>query len=319
MYEWAKFYASRGLGVIPIEPATKRPLAKWKEFQQRHPTHDDVHHWWTSIFPQAGIAAILGPVSGLLVVDVDGTEAREELVRRLGVIPTAPMVLTGSAERDRFHLLFRHPNLPTGAKATPWHPQLEFRGHGDLAILPPSTHKSGNRYWWADGRSLADVPTPELPTPLLDALAMRARSRSATAPQDRPTRLVAIDSCDVLGSSYATRDFLTGLHATGPNWNSKLFNAACDLAGIGMHRDDALDLLLAGAQPWDSHEREKAIATVKSAFAAPRVPGRKLHSDDQPKFTETWSVHGMQVSQVPHVARRQLPPSASVQLPGGRQ
>jgi hypothetical protein len=99
----------------------------------------------------------------VFVVDVDGTEAWKALLARLGEEPLAPKVISGSREPHRFHLFFRHPDIVTGAKFTPWHPKLEFRGHAGLVVLPPSVHKSGRRYSWLDGQSIDDLPLPEVP------------------------------------------------------------------------------------------------------------------------------------------------------------
>jgi hypothetical protein len=51
--------------------------------------------------------------------DVDGTEAHQELIHRLGGEPLAPKSLSGSRQPDRYHLFFRHPAVATKAKATP--------------------------------------------------------------------------------------------------------------------------------------------------------------------------------------------------------
>ena len=36
-----------GWSVIPIRPETKRPRVKWKEFQTKLPTVEQVEDWWT--------------------------------------------------------------------------------------------------------------------------------------------------------------------------------------------------------------------------------------------------------------------------------
>ena len=78
------------------------------------------------------------------------------------------------------------------------------------------------------------------------------------------------------GVSIATQRFLGGEFSNGPNWNSRLFAAACDLAGNGVPREKAERLLLAGARPWGEEERDKAIATIESAYGERRVPARAI-------------------------------------------
>jgi len=257
-------YLRRGWSVIPQQPRTKKAYVRWKEFQSRRPTEQELEDWWSS-FPEAGIAAICGPLSGILVVDVDGAEARDVLINQMGSEPVAPKVLSGSGDPDRFHLFFQHPDLTTRAKKTPWHPKLEFRGHAGLVVVPPSLHQSGNRYRWAPGRSIDEVSIPALPPEIAAVL------RPVSRPPVIETAVLA-DAGD--GSvSPSTAAFLAGKYAEGPQWNARLFQAACDLAGRGIPMAAAMTRLLTGARPWNDEEREAAIRTVESAYGSPRSPG----------------------------------------------
>jgi hypothetical protein len=175
--------------VVPQLPGQKQPAIKWKPYQERLPTADEVTRWYRDRWPDAGLAAVLGPVSRLLVIDVDGYEAHRALVARLGAVPTAPMALSGSGEPYRYHLYFRHPAVDTRAKITPWHRQLEFRGRGAVVVLPPSLHRSGNRYRWAEGRkkqgeaeSTADNLRRERPRRHLESRLSRAPPRLTPGP-----------------------------------------------------------------------------------------------------------------------------------------
>jgi hypothetical protein len=199
-----------------------------------------------------------------MVVDVDGTEAHQVLIDRLGSEPVAPKVISGSRKPDRYHLFFRCPEILTKAKATPWHPKLEFRGKGGVVVIPPSLHPSGNRYVWADGRSPDDLPIPALPDDIVRAL----------QPSRLPLPAEPIGDVNVENASPSTRRFLAGEYADGPNWNYRLFRAACDLAGRGMPREEAEPLLLAGARPWDAENMDIARRTIESAFSEPREPAR---------------------------------------------
>ncbi len=261
-------YHRRGWSIIPQVPGTKKPFVRWTELQDRQPTETEVEEWWQR-WPNAGIALIAGPTSGVLVVDVDGVEAHAALVERLGTEPIAPKVLSGSREPSRFHLFFKHPAFGTRAKKTPWHPKLEFRGHAGLAVLPPSLHKSGNRYAWADGRCLTDLELPELPDLIVEAIRPVALPPLPPAvpvmiPMDGDSPLAVV--------SPSTRQFACGVYSNGPNWNERLFRAACDFAGRGIPRPVAEPLLLDGARPWDDHERENARRTIESAYSQPRAP-----------------------------------------------
>ncbi|HEY1190627.1 MAG TPA: bifunctional DNA primase/polymerase [Gemmata sp.] len=175
--EEAEAYARTGLAVVPLLPGEKRAAIPWKAYQTVAPTPNEVNGWWRER-PDAGMAAVLGPVSDVLAIDVDGPDAHAELVRRLGAEPVAPKVLTGSRKPYRYQLLFRHPEgVATRSKITPCHPQLEFRGRGGLSVLPPSVHPSGRRYRWGFRRSLEEMDRPELSPLILDALRADAEGR----------------------------------------------------------------------------------------------------------------------------------------------
>ena len=238
MLDVAMAYRGRGWSVVPQLPGAKQPCVKWKPFQERLPTESELASWFAQ-WTEAGLAVVLGPVSRLLVIDVDGTEAHTMLIERLGSEPVAPKAISGSRKPDRYHLFFRCPEMPTKAKATPWHPQLEFRGKAGIVIIPPSLHPSGQRYVWADGRSLDDLLLPELPTLIVEALQAR---------QSLPVSAQVSADADLENASESTQDFLAGKYADGPNWNDRLFRAACDLAGRGMPQDEA-EPLLPGRSP----------------------------------------------------------------------
>jgi hypothetical protein len=244
--EEAEGYARRGLSVIPLVPGSKKGQIKWKKYQTQAPTSDEVGRWWGT-WPDAGVAVVLGPVSGVLAVDVDGPEAHAELVRRLGPEPAAPKILTGSGKPFRYQLLFRHPpGLASRAKITPWHPQLEFRGRGGLTVLPPSVHKSGKRYRWAPGRSLDELELPDLPPLILDALQARAdadadRTADGSAGVVIPAHLLGEVQQRAL--SLITKK-LTAVE--GKLGDKATFTAACYLVrDFGLPVEDALPVLKA--------------------------------------------------------------------------
>ena len=83
------------------------------------------------VFTMAGRWSDRSPrsIERLVAIDVDGEEAHCELLKRLGGMPQTPRSWRG--KKFRYHLFFRHPDgVATQARHTPWHPELEFRGHG---------------------------------------------------------------------------------------------------------------------------------------------------------------------------------------------
>jgi putative DNA primase/helicase len=218
------------------------------------------------LFPaRASLLVVIGMAVGML-----GFPAGAWTSERLGRVPRAPTAISGSHEPCRYHLFFQHPPLATKAKATPWHPKLEFRGNRGIVVIAPSLHKSGNRYEWADGQSLDDLPLPIVPKRVLAALE-KAITPPPTPPSfKKPTRVTAKE----ISASRSTLEFLSGKYAAGPNWNDKLFAAACDLKGRGVPAERAEQMLLDGAQPWNEAEADNALRTIRSAFSQPRRPAK---------------------------------------------
>ncbi|HKB36101.1 MAG TPA: bifunctional DNA primase/polymerase, partial [Gemmataceae bacterium] len=260
IFRVAQDYTRLGFSVVPQLPGAKHPCVKWKPFQERRPTEEEFREWLRR-WPNAGLAVVLGPVSNLFAIDVDGPEAHEALTARLGREPWAPKVLSGSGKPHRFHLFFRHPDVPTLAKFTPWHNQLEFRGHRGIIILPPSLHKSGNSYRFAPGQSFDDVELPELPPLIVEELlakSIRSRARSATtaAGADRNHNSGLPDWVWRLASSYIAR---MPPAIQGNSGDRTTYGVACRLVlGFGLTPDQAFPLLQAYNQrcepPWTEEE-----------------------------------------------------------------
>ena len=307
---YALEYHQLGLNVVPIVPYTKQPAVAWNIFQNDRVTDQWIRKWWSDS-PYAGIALVLGPISNVFAIDVDGVEAEQALIEKLGHIPIAPTSNSGSRQPSRYHLLFKHPDLETRAKATPWHPNLEFRGQRGVLIMSPSIHPTGNRYSWEPGRSIFDIPLPDPPQQVMDALKDLAKRRTKlTAQSERATR-TSLGPPRIEGISSTTRLFLRGEFADGPGWNDAIFRAACDLSGCGVPHDEAMPLLLAGAQPWNSSERDKAITTIRSAYAEPRISARELAADrlSSDEVINTYEECGITIEHIRHPRRRFLPPT----------
>jgi hypothetical protein len=243
-------YHSRGISVVPQLAGAKHPCVKWTPFQKAQPTLQQLEAWFDNGQADAGIAAILGPVSNLFAIDVDGKEAHEELVARLGGEPAAPKVLSGSGDPFRYHLFFRHPEgIATRAKITPWHPKLEFRGDRGILVMPPSLHKSGNSYRWAPGRSLENVALPEVPAAVRAALKERAAQDAApvsgpATPHDQlpPESLPSLTRAQQRAAAYLAK---VPAAVTGQGGDRQTYAAACTLVvRFGLSPEQAFPLLL---------------------------------------------------------------------------
>lgn len=98
------------------------------------------------------------------------------------------------------------------------------------------------------------------------------------ATTEHPTPFVSLEGTGHSGTpqgewsrlSYKTRMFLRGHSQNGPQWNSRIFAAACDMAGNGFSFQVAIDALLRGAGPYNDNERATATRTVESAYSKNR-------------------------------------------------
>lgn len=167
-------YLERGWSVIPIKPEGKRPAIKWREYQERQPTEEEVEQWWTQ-WPDYDIALITGEISGVVVVDCDNEDAAHAAF-------DAGMRSNIKAKTKRgIHLYFEHPKdgirrgprAGVNSRGADW-PRingLDFRGDGSYALLPPSN----NYHWdypqhvfdwdempvWQDWRPSISAPNPD--------------------------------------------------------------------------------------------------------------------------------------------------------------
>src|ERR671911_3174449 len=131
-------YRRRGWSPIPIKPRSKEPnLLELRPYLARKATKEELDAWSWS-----GVGIVTGPVSGVLVLDVDGAEGEAEL-KKHGHPPT-PMVRTASGG---LHLYFKHPpgEVRTGIRVAPG---LDVKARGGYVVAPPTRGKGGRAYEW---------------------------------------------------------------------------------------------------------------------------------------------------------------------------
>lgn len=71
-------YVKQGFSVIPIQAREKRPLIPWEQYQDRTATDEEIKTWWAK-WPDANVEIVTGKISGLVVIDLDSVEAKENL------------------------------------------------------------------------------------------------------------------------------------------------------------------------------------------------------------------------------------------------
>ena len=153
-------YLARGWSVVPLCPPDhdnvgpaheercespgKAPIVSWTDYQRRRATERELRVYWNRC-PKANVGVILGKVSSLIGIDVDG-HVGETLLRDLfpGVLPTMEFTTPGGGRR----LLYDMPHdwtIPTKAFKLA-DGELKILGEGSLTVMPPSTHQNGGTY-----------------------------------------------------------------------------------------------------------------------------------------------------------------------------
>jgi hypothetical protein len=125
----------------------KAVLVRWTDYQEKLPTSEEIHFWWRC-WPQANVGILLGPVSKLLAIDLDGLEAEVKVFELAG--GDLPLTLTFRTPRPGRRLLFR---LPEGAEqGNITFPladgELKVQGKDSMTVMPPSRHHNGGVYVW---------------------------------------------------------------------------------------------------------------------------------------------------------------------------
>jgi len=156
----ARRYAAYGWHIFPLPPREKRPYPDSRGFHDATHDAETVERWWAET-PDANIGLHPGP-SGIVVIDLDGPEAKEG-AERLGLLAAPTLACTTGRDEGGQHLYFKHPSfrVGNGRRALPSH--IDVRGDAGYVLLPPSLHPSGRRYRWDGGTTeIADLPRAAL-------------------------------------------------------------------------------------------------------------------------------------------------------------
>jgi hypothetical protein len=148
--EYAKYYLSLGFSVIPL--VGKKPAIAWKEYQDRHPTTEELERWFSDDKHNIGI--VTGKISGIVVVDLDSKQAIVFATKNH--FPTTPAVQTGKG----LHLYFKYRENTRNFQKRDDLKDIDLRGDGGYVVAPPSIHETGKEYTWVVPltKPLAELP-----------------------------------------------------------------------------------------------------------------------------------------------------------------
>jgi hypothetical protein len=120
-----------------------------------------------------------GEINNLVVIDIDdpdGWESLLEIEEQHGRPPETLEVETGGGGR---HLYFCAPEGVKIGSRNGWRKGIDIKAEGGYVVAPPSTHASGRKYQWADGRGPNEVEIAELPEWLLTLLPRKDEAKQA--------------------------------------------------------------------------------------------------------------------------------------------
>ena len=145
-------YCRRGWSVIPIrfegtvEDRKKPLLLSWEIYQKKAASEAQVEKWFQQ-WPKANVGLVMGSVSGLVALDLDGPHAMDLLRHAKIDLPDTASVQTSRG----YHLVFAHPGYTVSNRVkllSGGESGVDIRGDGGYIVAPPSVHGSGAIYQW---------------------------------------------------------------------------------------------------------------------------------------------------------------------------
>ena len=153
----------------------KAPLWEWKQFQEHRCEENNIKYRWNCV-PEANVGVCMGPVSGLVGLDIDGHEGIDLLTEWQGdnkMPDTLEFHTPGGGRR----LLFQWPEGVEihikSFKGKNGTEAIRVLAKGSQTVMPPSIHHSGGRYAWVHGLSPSDIkPAPVPAAPIMHLTSM---------------------------------------------------------------------------------------------------------------------------------------------------
>lgn len=161
----------------------KSPWHPWKQYQSELADAEQVAEWWR-LRPMSNLGLVLGEISGLIGIDIDGDIADGQW-RTLaqGIEYPTWEFATGGGGRRLFFAVPKGMALRTiSHKTGEAHGELRILCNGSQTVMPPSLHISGRQYTWLEGRSPDDLPVADAPEWLLAMVRQNGPTPSHAAP-----------------------------------------------------------------------------------------------------------------------------------------
>jgi hypothetical protein len=123
------------------------PVVPWQAYRERLPRPSELQIFWTRN-PLCNVGIVLGRVSKLIAVDLEGPEADDLLALLLPEpLPPTLSLRTPGGERRLFFAIPPELVVPCRRLDGPGCHVLVL-GEGSYTVLPPSVHRNGAIYSW---------------------------------------------------------------------------------------------------------------------------------------------------------------------------
>jgi hypothetical protein len=202
-------YLQRGWSAVPLCPPDhadvpgahektctqpgKHPLWDWHPYQERLPRSTELQLLWARNRHQ-NVGIILGPVSGLIAIDIDGSAGEQQLLELSGGDLPATLEFT-TPECGRC-LLYRWPDTGATLRTFPAEgpgATVRILARGSLAIMPPSRHQCGGTYAWVPGHRPGEIEPAPCPRWLFREAVKETGEQEDKEKQ--PASMVALPPC----------------------------------------------------------------------------------------------------------------------------
>lgn len=267
----ATLYAMDGISVIPLNG--KQAVGSWKAAQQTALAPNQAARVFTRT-PGLNVGIVLGKVSRLVAVDLDGIEAVNLYERTFPELCNTFTVRTGSGKG--LHLYYQPEVIPNTTRVVGIEAgNIELRSNGTYVVAPPSVHPdTGNRY-------TVDLPVEPMKLHDLDnvvrwIVGMIRERRQQQAPA-RPAPGAALRTIGEV--KYPRRYALAALKrecdalaaATDGSRNNQLNTAAYNLGqlvGLGWLSPGEVERQLLAIAITSGLAENEAIKTIESGLQA---------------------------------------------------
>lgn len=295
MLQAALWYQKNGFSVFPIE-AKDKPLIKWKQFQKRVASKEEVTEWFRDKWPYASIGLVTGKISNLTVVDADSQEGKEAVENYLSDDFETPISKTPRG----WHYYFRYTDglRNSTSKQKPLLTDCDIRSEGGYVVAPPTVFNNNGSiksYTWLERLKIGKTPIQSLPSSLVEILLLdnpNECSNTSIKKDLHPLYREKIISSDLYrGETYSEAKKRPQLTTTGYNWpqilsdrfpqgarDEALFHIAHHLYHGSMPEQEIEQLLqLINAYCCDPpDEKNKAHQKIKSVLDRAKYRGQNI-------------------------------------------